>query len=136
MNLSGRSVESLLRLYQLSPSELLVVTDDMDLPVGRLRLRATGSAGGHNGLRSLIDELGTQEFARLRIGVGRPAGDQAIRHVLGKFEPDEREPIQAAIERAADAVEVAVGEGLSAAMDRFNVRASRQAGPEASAAED
>ena len=94
----------------------------MDLPVGRLRIRGEGSAGGHNGLKSLIQHLGSQEFPRLRIGVGRPKGEGpgAIDHVLGKFERDEIEPIRDAIARAAEAVELILTDGIETAMRRFN----------------
>ncbi len=96
MNDSGRAIRAALDWFDLQPSSLLVVVDDMDLPLGRLRLRATGSAGGHNGLRSTISHLGSQDFARLRIGIGAPAVDplerkaRTIGHVLGRFSPEER----------------------------------------------
>lgn len=121
MNISGESVEPLLRMVQLGPADLIVITDDMDLPVGRLRIRAEGSAGGHNGLKSLIQHLKTQEFARIRIGVGRPnAAGATVDHVLGKFGRDEIQPIQDSIVRAAEAVEAILQDGVSAAMNRFN----------------
>jgi peptidyl-tRNA hydrolase, PTH1 family len=124
MNLSGESIRPLMRMLELRPEDIIVVTDDMDLPVGRLRVRAGGSAGGHNGLKSLIQHLGTQEFPRVRIGVGRPKGEGpgAIDHVLGKFGRDEIEPIQEAIRYAAEAVEVILSSGLEAAMSRYNQR--------------
>lgn len=119
MNLSGESVGPLLGHFQLTPADLIVIADDIHLPVGRLRIRTGGSAGGHNGLKSLIHTLRTDQFARLRIGVGQPDGSQ-VDHVLGKFTRDELEPIAEAIERAADAVELAVAAGLDAAMQRYN----------------
>lgn len=123
MNLSGESVAPLLRSLELTPAGLVVVVDDMDLPLGRLRVRKDGSAGGHNGLKSLIQHLHTQEFARVRIGVGRPRSeDGTIDHVLSKFGRDELEPIREAVARAADAVEEIVAAGLDAAMNRFNPR--------------
>ena len=123
MNNSGQSVAPLLRMLELQPQDLIVITDDMDLPVGRLRLRAEGSAGGHNGLKSLIQHLGTQEFPRVRIGVGRPRGDaEVIDHVLSKFQREELEPIEAAVQRAAEAVEAWIAQGPEAAMNRFNAR--------------
>jgi PTH1 family peptidyl-tRNA hydrolase len=96
MNDSGRSIRAALDWFDLQPADLLVLVDDMDLPLGRLRLRASGSAGGHNGLRSAISHLGTQDFPRLRMGIGAPADDplerkaRTIGHVLGRFSPAER----------------------------------------------
>jgi PTH1 family peptidyl-tRNA hydrolase len=95
MNDSGRSVRATLDWFGLRPDQLLVIVDDMDLPLGRLRLRASGSAGGHNGLRSIIQHLGSPDFARLRVGIGQPAGDpqdrktRTVGHVLGAFSPAE-----------------------------------------------
>lgn len=122
MNLSGESVAPLLRMLQLGTEDLIVVTDDMDLPMGRLRIRREGSAGGHNGLKSLIQHLDTQEFARVRLGVGRPAEGGAIGHVLGKFERDEIAPVQELIHVAADAIETILAEGVDAAMGRYNIK--------------
>ena len=98
---------------------MLVVVDDADLPLGRLRLRTSGSAGGHNGLKSIIQELGTVEFPRLRVGVGRQAGELK-NHVLGRFSADEKAQIDAAVKRAADAAELFAKENILAAMNRFN----------------
>jgi PTH1 family peptidyl-tRNA hydrolase len=121
MNCSGESVEPLMRMLELQPVDVIVVSDDMDLPVGRLRVRRGGSAGGHNGLKSLIQHLRTEEFPRVKIGVGRPNQVGAtIDHVLGKLGRDEIEPIQDAIHRAAEAVEVILTDGVAAAMNRFN----------------
>lgn len=120
MNLSGESIAPLLGMLELTPADLIVLYDDMDLPVSRIRVRPDGSAGGHNGIKSLIQHLRTQEFPRVKIGVGRPSGSPTINHVLGKFGRDELEPIQAAIARAADAAECMVAEGTIAAMNRFN----------------
>ena len=123
MNLCGESVEPLMRMLALRPQDVLVVYDEMDLPVGRLRIRLEGSAGGHNGIKSLIHHLRTDAFPRVRIGVGRPGADAgAISHVLSKFNRDEIGPIQEAVERAADAVEVFIEERPEAAMNRFNQR--------------
>ena len=119
MNLSGDAVQALRRLYALEPRQILVVYDDIDLPFGRLRLRESGSAGGHGGVRSIIDRLGTQEFPRLRVGVGRPAAG-AVEHVLGQFTPEEEAVLPQIVARAADAVECAVAEGMDVAMNRFN----------------
>jgi len=106
MNESGKALASLRTRGVFSdPSELLVVVDDVDLEIGRIRLRARGSAGGHNGLSSIIEHLGTREFARLRIGVGpRPGGDEMVDYVLGSFRPEEWEPVRISLEKAAGIV--------------------------------
>lgn len=120
MNLSGEAVAALVRSYRLGLADLLVVSDDMDLPFGRLRLRERGSAGGHNGLKSIFERLGSQEVSRLRIGVGRPAQGDAIDHVLSQFSGDERHSLPAVLARAADAVEEVIREGVEATMNRVN----------------
>ncbi len=121
MNLSGESVEPLRQLTGLQAAQVIVVTDDLELLVGRIRIRPRGSAGGHNGLKSLIHSLGTEEFPRVRIGVGRPpAGVTTVDYVLGRFDRTEEPLIDSALDRAADAVEVILAEGLEAAMNRFN----------------
>jgi PTH1 family peptidyl-tRNA hydrolase len=121
MNLSGRCVVRALRQYDLSPDRLLVICDDMNLTAGKVRLRRSGSAGGHNGLASVAQALGTDEFARLRIGIGEPPPwREGVDYVLEPFTRDELEAIGPAIQRAADAVEAWVGEGIEAAMNRFN----------------
>ena len=126
MNESGRSIRAALDWYRLSPSQLLVLVDDMDLPLGRLRLRASGSAGGHNGLRSTIQHLGTQEFARLRIGIGAPAEQPAERrertvsHVLGRFSGDERPVVDAMLAEVLSGVELIRRLGLERAGNRLN----------------
>jgi peptidyl-tRNA hydrolase, PTH1 family len=120
MNLSGETVGCLMRYYKVPISGLLVVYDDRDLPLGRLRLRDGGGAGGHRGIESIIAVLGTQQFPRLRIGIGRPTEVDAVDHVLGRFSPDERPTVTATLDRAADAVEVALRDGLVRAMNEFN----------------
>ena len=120
MNLSGRAVREVLLFHKLGLEDLLVVVDDMALPVGRLRLRPRGSAGGHNGLASVIQELGGEGFARLRIGIERVSGQNAVQHVLSKFEPEDEELINQTILRAADAVECWLTEGSEAAMNVYN----------------
>jgi len=119
MNLSGWAVREIAGFHKLAPSDLLIVVDDADLPLGRLRLRTSGSAGGHNGLKSIIQELGTIEFPRLRVGVGRQPGELK-NHVLGRFSDEEKTQIDAAVKRAADAAELFAKEDILAAMNRFN----------------
>jgi len=121
MNDSGRSVAAATRFFKVEPGSLLVVHDDVDLEPGRLQARAGGGLAGHNGLRSLAQSLGTQEFLRLRIGVGRPGrGDprSVADYVLSPFELDE--DVGALVSRAADAVETVAREGVEAAQQRFN----------------
>ena len=119
MNLSGWAVRELVAFHKIDPADLLIVYDDADLPLGRLRLRASGSSGGHNGLKSIIQELGTDRFPRLRIGVGRQAGELK-NHVLGRFDAAETTQIEEAVERAADAAEMFAVEDILAAMNKFN----------------
>ena len=122
MNLSGGPVRAALRQTAADPAtDLLVVTDDVDLPLGRLRLRREGSAGGHNGLRDIIAALGGNEFSRLRVGIGRSgASRDTVDHVLATFKPAERELADASIATAADAVETWLRDGIEAAMNEFN----------------
>jgi len=121
MNLSGYAVGDLLRFYKIDLPDLFVVVDDANLELGRLRARPSGSAGGHNGLKSIIGALGTEEFARLRVGVGRgDARRDLADHVLAKFDPDERTDVAEAVGRAADAAELFVAEGIEPVMNRFN----------------
>jgi len=122
MNLSGGPLKAAIRQTEIDPtSDLLVVTDDVDLPLGRLRLRREGSAGGHNGLRDIIAALGTNEFSRLRVGIGRPGGSRVtLDHVLATFKPDEQEIVTGAIATAADAVERWLADGIDEAMNTFN----------------
>ena len=119
MNLSGGPLRAALRQIDVDvTSDLLVVADDIDLPLGRIRLRRSGSAGGHNGLRDIISSFGSNEFNRLRIGVGR-AGE-AVDHVLATFKPDERELADEMVQRGADAAERWLLEGIDEAMNAFN----------------
>jgi len=121
MNRSGDAVAALTRYYDISAADLLVVVDEAALPFGRLRARARGSAGGHNGLKSIVERLGTTEFARLRLGVGRgdPRRDLAD-HVLATFEPGERAELEGFISRAADAAEMFTVEGIEQVMNAYN----------------
>ncbi len=120
MNLSGRSVREAMTFHKLAPADLLVVLDDMALPLGRLRLRPEGSAGGHNGLTSVIEQTGGEEFARLRIGIEAVQGSRMVDHVLGSFTTEEQPRMDQAIARAADAVECWLSEGIDGAMNRYN----------------
>lgn len=122
MNLSGRSVASLARFYRWTPEQILVVYDDVSLPLGTLRFRANGGDGGHNGIKSLIACLGTKEFPRLKIGVGSAAPGGLVGHVLGKFAPDERDELQNTLARAVRAVQLAASVGVSSAANEFNVK--------------
>ncbi len=121
MNNSGDAVRRILAYYELGPEHLLVVMDDINLPLGVLRIRRSGTDGGQKGLRSIIQHLKTPDIARLRLGVGQlPAGRDATAYVLSPFRASEREAAATALDRAADAVEVALAEGLEAAMNRYN----------------
>jgi PTH1 family peptidyl-tRNA hydrolase len=121
VNESGRAVVSLMARYRASVDDLLVVYDDMDLSPSKIRLRPQGGPGGHNGMKSIIEALGTQNFARLRIGIGRPAPeDDDVGHVLGAMPSDDREMVDQAIDRAAQAVVCLLAEGVDEAMSRFN----------------
>ena len=122
MNLSGEAVRPAADFYKIPPDRILVVSDDIALDVGRLRIRKKGSAGGHNGLKSVIQHLGTDQFPRLRIGVGgKPHPDYDLADwVTGKFSPEDRKTIQQAAERAADALTCIFTEGLDRGMGRYN----------------
>jgi PTH1 family peptidyl-tRNA hydrolase len=127
MNLSGFAVSRLRQFYRVDAADVLVIVDEVALPLGRLRARPRGSAGGHNGLKSIIEQLGTQEFPRLRVGVGRgDARRDLADHVLSKFDADEREVIQAAVLRAADAAEMFVSDGIERVMNTFNAAADNK----------
>jgi peptidyl-tRNA hydrolase, PTH1 family len=119
MNLSGRSVRQAIDFYQADVADLLVVCDDINLPLGKLRIRAKGTHGGHNGLRDIQNHLGTTEYARLRIGVDAPGAD-AIDHVLGHFKPGEHAVIEDAIALAAEAVVVWAKQGVQVCMNQYN----------------
>jgi peptidyl-tRNA hydrolase, PTH1 family len=121
MNLSGHAVGELMRFYKIEREDIVVIVDDANLELGRLRARPSGSAGGHNGLKSIIGALGSEDFARLRVGVGRgDARRDLADHVLARFDPQEREDVAEAVGRAADAAELFVSEGIGPVMNRFN----------------
>jgi PTH1 family peptidyl-tRNA hydrolase len=121
MNLSGQAVGELARYFRVEPADVLIVVDEVHLPLGRLRVRARGSAGGHNGLKSIEAHLGTDQYPRLRVGVGRGTGERDMAdHVLSRFEADERGVIAETIGKAADAVEAFLNEGNDVVMNRYN----------------
>ena len=121
MNLSGDAVQGVAHYFKVEVPDLLIVTDDVNLPLGRLRARKSGSEGGHNGLRSVILRLGTLDFPRLRVGVGRGDNRRELAdHVLSRFDKDELPGIEAAIARAADAAETFIHDGIDVVMNRFN----------------
>ena len=121
MNVSGEAVAALCRYYRIGAPDILIVCDDVNLPLGRLRIRANGSEGGHNGLRSIAEHLGTIEYARLRIGVGRGDARRDLSdHVLARFASDEQTAIDAAVGRSLDAVEMWVERGTEPVMNAFN----------------
>jgi PTH1 family peptidyl-tRNA hydrolase len=119
MNLSGEAVSGLIRRYRLNLEDVIVICDDVNLPVGRLRIRASGSAGGHKGLKSIIHCLGTEDFPRVRIGIGAPDRGM-VDYVLSRFTREERPVIKQAVNRAADAVEAILASGIEQAMNEFN----------------
>ena len=122
MNLSGEAVRQAVDFYKVAPDHVLVISDDTSLAVGRLRIRKGGSAGGHNGLKSIIQHLGSDQFPRVKIGVGeKPHPDYDLADwVLGKFVGEDKKTIDAAVKRAADAVECIIADGCDKAMNRFN----------------
>jgi PTH1 family peptidyl-tRNA hydrolase len=128
MNLSGEAVSALVRRYKLSAKDILVIYDDLDLPLGKIRIREKGSSGGHNGLKSIISHLGTQDFPRIRVGIA-PAADSdsaaapevdAIEHVLSDFTEAEKNLMRAVYVKVTDAIECVITEGIAAAMNRYN----------------
>ena len=121
MNRSGQAVGPVLQRNGLALSDLIVVVDDTELSCGRIRIRRSGSAGGHNGLKSVAAALGSDAFTRIRVGVGgQRDGHEMVQHVLGRFKPDERKEMEVAIERAADAVWMVARDGVDRAMNTYN----------------
>ncbi len=121
MNRSGQSVRAVTDWYKIPTQSILVIYDDMDLPVGRLRMRMSGSAGGHNGMKSIIAHLGGKDFPRLRIGIGKSDGKKGtISHVLGKFSPEESQTIEEILYVSVKAIELGLKEGIEKSMNRYN----------------
>ena len=128
MNNSGECVGPLMRWYKLEPEDIMAAHDDMDIPMGTIRIRKKGSAGGHNGIKSLLSHIGSENFGRLRIGIGRPQpGWSVINHVLAKFNDQEQEKIGDAIKQLIPAVECMVLEGQDMAMNKFNPKKVKKA---------
>ena len=126
MNLSGNAVALISRRFKLQAREILVISDDLDLPVGKLRLRAGGSDGGHNGLKSIISELGSADFKRLRIGIGHQESGTTADHVLGSFDEAESVILKEVLERAAEAVNCVLSAGMSCAMNKYNAKPQQE----------
>ena len=122
MNLSGEAVGEAARFYKVPPERVLVISDDVSLPLGKLRVRGNGSAGGHNGLKNIIAHLGTDRFPRVKVGVGAPPNPEydMVDWVIGGFTADERKVIDAAIDRALDAAECVIEKGVTEAQNRYN----------------
>jgi len=120
MNESGRAAGTALRFYKWNPDEVLVIYDDVSLPLGSLRFRMKGSAGGHNGMKSLIQHFGSDAFPRLKLGIGAPDPGAMVGHVLGKFAPDERPDLEKALDNAVKAVQSALNDGVEAAANVHN----------------
>ena len=132
MNLSGQSVAGLAGFFKVEPADVLVISDDAALPLAKLRARRSGTDGGHNGLKSVIESLGTTAFPRLRVGVGRGEGQRELAdHVLGRFMADEREEVSAAVLRAADATEMFLRDGIERVMSTFNAAEKQDPEPAA-----
>jgi peptidyl-tRNA hydrolase, PTH1 family len=131
MNITGPPLKGLLREYQLTPDDLILVHDDLDLEPGRLRIKQAGGHGGHNGIKSVMDVLGTAQFVRIKIGIGRPApGREAAEYVLETVSDEEMKVIEPCLERAVDALEILIHRGIEAAMNQFNVRDREQGSEE------
>ncbi len=120
MNLSGIAVRTVLQYRNCPPGRLIVVHDDLDLPVGRIKIKTRGSSGGHRGIQSIIDSIGTNEFIRVKIGIGRPSDTPTEVYVLNKFTPAENDTIRESIERASEAVLSIISQGLNRTMTEYN----------------
>lgn len=123
MNLSGESVRSIADYYKIEPEDIIVAYDDIDLEVGQIRVRRKGSAGGHNGIKNIISHLGTNEFPRVKVGVGaKPQGGDLVNHVLGHFSKEDEKKIDEVLDEAVAAVETIVTQDVDVAMNRFNAK--------------
>ena len=123
MNLSGECVRSLVDYYKLESEDIIIAYDDIDLEVGQLRIRSKGSAGGHNGIKNIISHLGTNEFPRVKVGVGgKPEGGDLVRHVLGRFSREDEKVLGEVLDVAVEAVETILSDGVEAAMNRYNAK--------------
>jgi peptidyl-tRNA hydrolase, PTH1 family len=120
MNLSGRAIQQILSFHKWPPEQMLVIYDDVALPLGTLRFREKGSAGGHNGIKSILQHLGTDAFPRLKLGIGGSAPGEMVGHVLGKFSPDERPHLENMLATALDAVQLSRSQGIATAAQRFH----------------
>ncbi len=120
MNDSGRSVGQAMRFHKLEPSQVLVAYDDISLPLGSLRFRMKGSAGGHNGMKSIINHLGTEDFPRLKLGIGESGKGALVGHVLGKFSAEEAQEVENILATSTEALQVALPQGVEAAANQFN----------------
>ncbi|MEX1049453.1 MAG: aminoacyl-tRNA hydrolase [Akkermansiaceae bacterium] len=132
MNLSGRAIQQILSFYKWLPEQMLVIYDDVALPLGTLRFREKGSAGGHNGIKSILQHLGNDAFPRLKLGIGGSHPGEMVGHVLGKFSPDERPPLENMLATAADAVQLAFSQGIAAAANRYHTRNNPSPSPDES----
>ncbi|MBE6048725.1 MAG: aminoacyl-tRNA hydrolase [Clostridium sp.] len=119
MNLSGESIREVMDFYKLSQEDILVIYDDVSLDVGRIRIREKGSAGGHNGIKSIIANIGTDVFSRIKVGVGKPQGD-LVKHVLGTFSKEDREDLNKVLQTVAEAAETIIKEDAKEAMNKYN----------------
>ena len=122
MNVSGRAVAEAVRFHKLTPAGLVVVHDDLDIPFGQVKLKPGGGHGGHNGLRSIMAEIGTGDFLRVRVGIGRPVKGDSVGYVLGKFRQEEMSDLAAVLDGAVDLLELLLREGAPKAMSTFNSR--------------
>ena len=120
MNRSGEPIQAIAQFYKITPAEMLIVLDDMDLPLGRLRLRPDGGTAGHNGLESVIVQFGTEEIPRLRVGIGAAPKEGSVDYVLGRFFEEERQIVEKTVARAVEAVKLSIDKGVLSAMNLFN----------------
>lgn len=120
MNLSGSAVKSVLKKFSITPDKLIVVYDDLDMEIGKLKIRVGGSSGGHRGVESILQQIGTKDFIRVKIGIGREPGMDSADYVLSKFRPEEQSVIRLAMDNAVDAIISIIDEGVEKTMNKFN----------------